>query len=107
MVRDVTDGKVNYSLIADGPMFKRWAEHLTKGAVKYEARNWMKAEGKVEYNRFRESAFRHFMQWYYGDIDEDHASAIYFNVNGAEYLKERICKKPTQNQMASKKYKKH
>ena len=86
MVRDIAEGKLDYTLITDGPMFKRWAEHLTKGAEKYDKRNWMKAAGEAEYNRFRESAFRHFMQWYYGDIDEDHASAVFFNINGAEYL---------------------
>lgn len=87
MVRDVADDKVNFSLIADGPMFRRWAVHLTNGAKKYAKRNWMKAAGEAEYERFRESAFRHFMQWFYGDEDEDHASAVYFNINGAEYLK--------------------
>lgn len=88
MVRDVTTGKIDYSLIADGPMFKRWADHLTKGAVKYQKRNWMKGEGPEEYLRFRESAFRHFIQWYYGEVDEDHAAATFFNINGAEYVKE-------------------
>ena len=89
MVRDIAAGKIDYTLITDGPMFKRWAEHLTKGAVKYTKRNWKKASGEAEYNRFRESAFRHFMQWYYGDTDEDHAAAVYFNINGVEYLKEK------------------
>lgn len=86
MVRDVTEGKTNYALVLDGPMFDRWAEHLSKGAKKYGVRNWMMAAGTEEYERFRESAFRHFMQWYRGEIDEDHASAVYFNINGAEYM---------------------
>ena len=86
MVRDVTEGKTDYSLVLDGPMFERWAVHLTKGAVKYDKRNWMKAEGDAERDRFRESAFRHFLQWYRGDTDEDHAAAIIFNVNGYEYV---------------------
>lgn len=90
MVRDTAEGKANYALVADGPMLRRWADHLTKGAVKYAKRNWMKAQGEEEYERFRESAFRHFMQWYYGDSDEDHAAAVFFNVNGAEYAWERI-----------------
>ncbi len=89
MVRDVTNDKTNWALVADGPMLKRWAVHLTKGAVKYAVRNWMKAEGHTEEQRFRESAFRHFMQWYIGDRDEDHASAVFFNINGAEYVRER------------------
>jgi hypothetical protein len=87
MVRDTAEGKINYALIADGPMLKRWAEHLTKGAKKYAKRNWMKAEGQEEYERARESAFRHFMQWFNGETDEDHASAVFFNINETEYLK--------------------
>ena len=46
MVRDTTEGKTDYSLVLDGPMFDRWAIHLTKGAVKYAKRNWMKAAGQ-------------------------------------------------------------
>lgn len=87
MVRDLAEGKIDYSLIYDGPMLDRWAEHLTKGAVKYAARNWMKARGQEEYERFRASAARHFRQWFRGDTDEDHAAAVYFNLNGAEYVR--------------------
>lgn len=87
MVRDVTTGKTDYTLVLDGPMFERWAEHLTKGAQKYSKRNWMLAEGDAELARFKESALRHFLQWLRGDTDEDHAAAVLFNVNGAEYVK--------------------
>jgi hypothetical protein len=90
MVRDVTDDKVDFSLILDGPMFHRWAEHLTAGAKKYAARNWMQANGQAELDRFRESALRHMIQWFYGATDEDHAAAVMFNLNGAEYVKDRL-----------------
>jgi hypothetical protein len=90
MVRDVADDKTDYTLILDGPMFKRWAEHLTKGAQKYSPRNWMLASGKAEYLRFKASAFRHFLQWFWGDVDEDHAAAVFFNINGAEYTKAKL-----------------
>jgi len=87
MVRDTDEGKTLWHLVADGPMLKRYAEHLTKGAAKYTPRNWMKARGEEEYDRFRESAYRHFMQWYLGEgTEEDHASATLFNMNGAEYV---------------------
>lgn len=89
MVRDTTEGKINWALTADGPMLKRWAQHLTTGAKKYAVRNWMLAEGEVELLRARESAFRHFMQWYNGERDEDHASAVFFNINEAEYIREK------------------
>ncbi len=90
MVRDVATDKTDYSLVLDGPMFQRWAEHLTNGAKKYAKRNWMKANGQAEYDRFKESALRHFIQWFRGDTDEDHASAVFFNINGAEYTKDRL-----------------
>jgi len=90
MVRDITDDKVDYTLALDGPMFKRLAVHLTKGAKKYSKRNWMKAAGTAELERFKESAARHFFQWMAGDTDEDHAAACYFNIGGYEYVKERL-----------------
>ncbi len=93
MVRDVTGDKIDYTLVLDGPMFERWAVHLTKGAEKYDKRNWMKAAGPEELERFVESAVRHFVQWYNGEADEDHAAAVLFNMNGAEYVKDRLPKR--------------
>jgi hypothetical protein len=87
MVRDVTTDKINYALALDGPLFERYARHLTLGARKYAERNWMKASGAAELKRFRESALRHFWQWWNGETDEDHFAACVFNLNGAEYVK--------------------
>lgn len=95
MVRDVTDGKVDYSLVFDGPLIDRLALHLTKGAIKYSKRNWMKANGNEELERFKESAVRHFRQWLRGDRDEDHFSAVVFNLNAYEYLREKLDTKNT------------
>jgi predicted oxidoreductase len=30
------------------------------------------------------------MQWFLGDRDEDHAAAVLFNINGAEYVREKM-----------------
>lgn len=90
MERDTEDGKVDYSLIFDGPMLERWAAHMTKGAEKYTPRNWMKASGKKELARFRKSAFRHFVQAMRGDTDEDHFAAVFFNLNGMAYVQEQL-----------------
>ncbi len=90
MVRDVTEGKVDYTLLLDGPMLGRWAQLLTQGARKYDKRNWMKAQGQEEYDRFRESALRHMIAWLNGERDEDHAAAVMFNLNGAEYVLGRM-----------------
>lgn len=106
MVRDVTTGKSRPDLVRDGPMLQRWVTHLTNGAKKYAARNWMKASGREEYERFLESADRHFNIWItwslYGvniedpdhptneALKEDHAAAVIFNINGAEYVKSKL-----------------
>lgn len=92
MQRDVTKDKIDYTLVLDGPMFQRWAELMDRGARKYDKRNWMKARGPEEMARFKESAFRHFIQWYYGEGDEDHAAACIFNINGYEYTREKWAK---------------
>lgn len=90
MVRDVTEGKIDYTLCLDGPMFERWAEHMTKGASKYSKRNWMLAQDEAVYERARESALRHFIAWLKNIRDEDHAAAVYFNINLAEYVRDRL-----------------
>lgn len=90
MTRDVADDKIDFLLLRDGPMFWRWAVHLFKGSKKYSKRNWMLANSEDELARYRESAARHFEQWLRGDIDEDHAAAVFFNINAAEYLKVKM-----------------
>ena len=90
MQRDVTTGKIKWHLVTSGPMLKRWAELMTRGAEKYDDDNWMKANSVVEYLRFKASAMRHFMQWFFGDTDEDHAAAVIFNINGAEYVNDMM-----------------
>lgn len=95
MVRDVTEGKIEYSRVMSGPMFERWAAHLEKGAQKYPdvapgTANWTLAADEEEYQRFRASAFRHFIQWFNGEADEDHAAAVFFNINGACYVANKM-----------------
>lgn len=89
MKRDVETGKPDYLLTRDGPMYERYAMHLTRGAEKYGRRNWTLAASAEEYERFQRSAARHFEQWLRGDRDEDHAAAVFFNVNAAEYVLDR------------------
>jgi hypothetical protein len=98
MVRDTTSGKTNYLKVLDGPMLERWAVHLTKGALKYPdikigVANWTLADGEGEYQRAKESALRHMLQYLHGDRDEDHAAAVFFNLNLAEYVRERLSDK--------------
>ncbi len=95
MVRDTAEDKTDWTLIFDGPMARRWAELMTRGAVKYDARNWMLAlavrepkQREVIRARFISSGLRHMMQWIQGDRSEDHAAAVMFNLNGYEAMLE-------------------
>ena len=95
MVRDAGGDKVRYNRCLEGPMFQRWAEHLHKGVKKYPdispgVANWTLANGEEELQRFKESALSHMIDWLLGKVDEDHAAGVFFNINGAEYVKEVI-----------------
>ncbi len=98
MRRDLQEGKPRFDLLipADIPydesLLYRWAMLMERGMSKYGYRNWEKANSEEEYIRFKSSAMRHFMQWFSGEVDEDHAAAVMFNINAAEYLKWKIDK---------------
>ena len=95
MVRDTQEGKPRFEfLLTDQPykeqLITRWAELMGRGADKYGARNWQLANSEEELERFKGSAMRHFMQWMCGEDDEDHATAVLFNINAAEYVKWKL-----------------
>jgi hypothetical protein len=96
MERDTNIGKACFDLLVPkgvpykDQMLTRFAELMARGATKYSSRNWEKASGQEELDRFKESAFRHFMQWMTNEADEDHASAVYFNILGYETVKSKL-----------------
>lgn len=120
MVRDTAAGKTRPDLVRDGPMYLRWVRLLTLGAVKYAARNWMKASGQAEYDRFLESTDRHYTIWYtwrrYGinienpdkhtrePLAEDHGAATWFNMNGVEYCADEMAKPQTSAAAVNRPY---
>lgn len=97
MQRDTSRGKPRFDLLVpegipfEDQLLTRFAHLMARGAEKYNSRNWEKARTPEELARFRESAIRHFMEWFMGANDgEDHAVAVLFNIMGAEYTKTRI-----------------
>src|SRR5690349_11712680 len=90
MVRDTENGKARFDLLLPlgipyaEQMLTRDAQLMARGAEKYEARNWEKANGEAELARYRSSALRHLMQWIAGERDEDHAAAVRFNIMAGE-----------------------
>lgn len=93
MRRDTQDGKPDFYLCMpkDVPyeeqVLTRFASLMTRGKEKYGLRNWELSKTTEELERFKSSAFRHFIQWINGETDEDHASAVFFNITAVERLK--------------------
>ena len=93
-MRDPSEGKIKWSRITFGPMMRRWAQHLTNAEAKYpdpipRVPNFSLIKTREEYLRYKESAMRHFMSWFNEEQDEDHASAVFFNINGVELIKDK------------------
>lgn len=92
MVRDTQDDKPRFDLLLplgipySDQFLTRVADLLARGAAKYEARNWEKAQGEAELERFKASALRHLMQYIAGETDEDHLAAVVFNMMGAHLV---------------------
>lgn len=82
--RDVNTGKPRFDLIPP-ELLTRLAELYTRGAEKYDENNWRKAKSEKEINRFKESAWRHFVQWSSGEKDEDHAIGAIWNIVSYEW----------------------
>ena len=67
------------------PFLIRFGCHYGNGAKKYAERNW---EQGMPRERFKESAWRHFIDLMDNMTDEDHASAVAFNVAGPVHFDE-------------------
>lgn len=98
MNRDLQVGKPMFDLIIpvdqklEETLLYRWAILMEKGIQKYGFRNWEKANSNEELERFKASAFRHFVQAIAGETDEDHWAATCFNINAIVYLTDKLNK---------------
>ena len=84
-VRDTQEGKPRFNLmLIKGLPYEEqpltlFAELLSRGAEKYNDRNWENACSEIALERAKESLLRHCVQACCGEEDEDHLSAIMFN----------------------------
>jgi len=85
-VRDTREGKGRFDLIPTYPL-RRLARHYENGAEKYGDRNWEKGQ---ELSRYLDSAMRHLVSVLEGRRDEDHASAVAWNIFAYVHTKEMI-----------------
>ena len=81
--REDKSHKLDFTLIPI-PVLKRLAKHYTEGAKAHGKNNWMKSK---DLETFKQSAYRHFIAWMENQKDEDHSSALVWNVFCYEYLK--------------------
>lgn len=108
MQRDTEDGKPRFDLMLplgvpyEEQFITRLAALYARGSVKYDDRNWEKADSEVEMNRMKSSAFRHFMEWMAGEDDEDHAAAVAFNLNAYETTKYKVDKAAEQEKVTTR-----
>ena len=92
-MRDSEADKPRFDLLVplempyDRQYLTRVARLMARGASHYEDRNWEKFDDQTALDRAKSSAFRHFMQWFTGEADEDHAASVFFNIQAAEYIK--------------------
>ena len=97
--RDTNENKPRFDLIIPNgipyseTMLYRLAMLMTRGAKKYNERNWEKAESETALARAKESALRHLMQALSGMTDEDHWSATIFNINMAMTIEYKLNQK--------------
>jgi len=85
MIREVKLWKPRYDLIPLDQL-KRLAELYSRWAEIYWDRNWEKWRWE-DLDMFKQSAFRHFIQWQNWEDDEDHASAVIWNIMWYEHCK--------------------
>lgn len=84
--RDTNEGKPRYDLITPIALY-RLAMHYTNGAKKYGDRNWEKGQPLA---RYIESAERHLQKLKMGITDEDHESALVWNIMAYMHTKTLI-----------------
>jgi hypothetical protein len=84
--RDTNEGKPRFDLITPIGLH-RLAMHYANGAKKYGDRNWEKGQ---PLSRYIESAERHLFKMKLGYTDEDHESALVWNILGYIHTKTMI-----------------
>lgn len=88
-IRDIDSDKLRFDLIPIWQL-KSLAKQYTDWMQKYWEDNWKLARWKKAIERFKQSAYRHFVErqeWIY---DENHNDAAIFNIMAYEYHRDRM-----------------
>lgn len=96
MEREPQSGKPRFDLLIpkDQPyeetLMYRAAMLMSRGVDKYSTRNWEKANSIEEMDRFKSAALRHMMQVMSDEKDEDHLSAVLFNITAISFVEWKL-----------------
>jgi hypothetical protein len=90
-VRDTDEGKTNYRLIPIESL-KRLANHYTEGLKKYSKDNWKLLSTETDIERYKDSAYRHLMDYFEGKTNEDHLAACVWNIFSIMYFEQQTPK---------------
>ena len=91
-VRDGDSNKPNYLSYLHPTVLRRYGVHMKKAEKKYGEANWQKGFPKMVY---LQSLMRHFVTLWAEEVgtekktEQDHASALLFNIVGFIYEEER------------------
>lgn len=85
--RDSAEDKLDYTLLPI-PALKRVVRHYMNGLKKYGRDNWKKLSLPEDIERYKQSMFRHMMQYLSGECDEDHLAAVVWNALSLLYFEE-------------------
>lgn len=94
-VRDTDANKPRLDLLS-WPELERISRHYANGAKHYGEFNWQKG---IPSSRYLQSLLRHVSKLAQGATDEDHASAIVFNVKGIMYNQRAFMDNPEINDL--------
>lgn len=97
-IRDSQDGKEDYTETFSWTAFKRYAQYMTEKKQKYGSGNFKKG---IPINSYEMSLCRHLQKYMENkyekgitEVNEDHLSAIMFNVMGIMHEEEQRKKEP-------------
>jgi hypothetical protein len=86
--RDSADDKLDYTLLPI-PALNRITQHYVNGLKKYGRNNWHKLSTPEDIERYKQSMFRHLIQYLEGKDNEDHLAAVVWNAMALLYFEEK------------------
>lgn len=85
--RDSAEGKLDYTLLPI-PALNRVVQHYVNGLKKYGRNNWHKLNTPADIERYKQSMFRHLIQYLEKKKDEDHLAAVVWNALALLFFEE-------------------